>query len=116
MSRRSMNSTIFVILMLCLIGVISSCSSPTPTPAPKPTATEPSRTTPLPPPTPTSAAPLDGETLLRARCTGCHTLERVTMAKKSRDQWAQTSTRMVPSLTQVEQPVLFDYLAKNYGP
>jgi hypothetical protein len=51
---------------------------------------------------------------MRARCTACHTLERVQSSKKTRAQWSETINRMV-RLSGPEESTLLDYLAKNYG-
>ena len=109
------NIPILIVAFAMLALTTSTCASPTPPPTPMPTATEPSRITPLPKPTATSSAPADGESIMRANCTTCHTLERVLSAKKTREQWDQTVMRMV-RLSTVEHPVLLDYLAKNYKP
>jgi cytochrome c5 len=115
MRLASLKSTLFIVLALGLVGLISACGTPSPTPA-KPTATEPSRTTPLAPPTATSSAPLSGETIASSRCASCHTLQRVQSSKKNHDQWTQTINRMIPSLSSTEQAVLVDFLVKTYGP
>jgi cytochrome c1 len=66
------------------------------------------------------AAPLaDGATLLAERCTSCHGLDRVTSARKEREEWAQVIARMAgrgAELSEAEQAVLLDYLAQTYGP
>jgi hypothetical protein len=57
--------------------------------------------------------------LMNTRCNKCHSLERVTSAHKTSDQWNQTVTRMISNgatLTTEEQKVLVAYLAKTYGP
>ncbi len=62
---------------------------------------------------------IDGQVLLEERCTDCHGLGRVTGAEKTRDQWADTVTRMVnigARLNDEEQTALIDYLAQTYGP
>ena len=66
-----------------------------------------------------SAAPVaDGATLLNTRCSSCHSPERGRTARKSRDQWEQTVTRMIGKGAKVagaEKIVLVDYLAKTSG-
>ncbi len=68
----------------------------------------------------TAQAPAPGgETLLMTRCSVCHSADRATRAKKTREQWEQTVTRMIgrgAELTEAEKTVLVDYLAKTYGP
>ena len=61
----------------------------------------------------------NGEALMNERCTKCHSLDRVTSAKKSAADWETTVSRMVgkgAKLTSEEQQVLVDYLAKTYAP
>lgn len=69
---------------------------------------------------PPATAPATGDAaLVQARCASCHGLDRVTSAKKARDQWAQTVTRMVSKgaqLSAAEQTTVIDYLSKTYGP
>jgi len=62
---------------------------------------------------------LDGATLLEKRCSVCHSADRPRQAKKTREQWEQTVTRMIgkgAQLTEAEKTVLVDYLAKTYRP
>jgi len=69
------------------------------------------------PPTPAPAS--EGAALVQARCTSCHDLERITSAKKTREQWTQTVTRMVSKgaqLNAAEQNIVIEYLSKTYGP
>jgi len=68
---------------------------------------------------PSTAPAIDGASLLEARCTDCHSLDRVKQAKKTRDQWAKNVTRMVgkgAQLNAAEQSTVIDYLSKTYGP
>ena len=104
------NRIIFVVLVLCIIGVVASCSSPTPIPTPVRTATV------APTPWPTSTPLTDASAILSSRCTVCHTLERVLSSKKSHDEWIATTNRMLPLMNSAERSVLVDYLVKNYGP
>ncbi len=68
---------------------------------------------------PPSTAPVtDGASLLEARCTVCHSIDRVRKAKKTRDQWTQNIKRMVgkgAQLNAAEQSMAIDYLSKTYG-
>jgi len=77
--------------------------------------TQPSQETP-----PTAAPPAgDGAALLEERCTVCHSLDRVTSASKTRQEWEQTVTRMVGKgarLNADEQEILISYLTETYGP
>jgi hypothetical protein len=58
-----------------------------------------------------------GQALLEDRCTGCHSLDRVTSANKTVEQWGATVDRMIvrgAELTDAERDVLVEYLAKEY--
>ena len=60
-----------------------------------------------------------GQVLLEERCTRCHTLERVTAASKSVEEWQATVARMVDKGAQLdgaEAETLMAYLAETYGP
>jgi hypothetical protein len=61
----------------------------------------------------------DGRALLEARCTGCHSLERVENSEHTRTEWEGIVDRMITygaDLNEEEQTILVDYLAENYGP
>ncbi|NWF76326.1 MAG: hypothetical protein HXY53_07160 [Nitrospirae bacterium] len=61
---------------------------------------------------------IDGATLLETRCSLCHSADRAKQAKKTREQWDKTVTRMISKgaqLTEAEKTLLLDYLAKTYG-
>jgi len=114
MQKRFFNHALWRTVLLCLFIILVACQSPTPpsistppTAAPQPTA-QPAATTPA----------ADGASLLEARCTACHSIDRVKQAKKTRDQWAQTVTRMFgkgAQLNAAEQSTVIDYLSKTYG-
>jgi cytochrome c5 len=98
-----------VAVTVCLV-LLAACSSQSSqaTQAPQP-ATELSAGTPA----------SDGATLLETRCSTCHSPDRATSARKTRDQWEQTVSRMIEhgaQLTEEEKTVLIDYLATNYAP
>ncbi len=60
---------------------------------------------------------LDGQALMQQRCSVCHSLNRITSAHKTADQWKTTVDRMIShgaELTPQEEQVLVDYLAQNY--
>jgi cytochrome c5 len=100
------------ILLVTLGMMLAACGSKA-----KSTATQPSAPAQQPAVAPASGG--NGEALLNDRCTKCHSLERVTSAKKSASDWQKTVTRMVGNgaiLTSEEQKVLVDYLAKTYAP
>lgn len=69
------------------------------------------------PPAPTAAQP-DGASLLQARCTRCHTLDRVQQASKSAAEWETTVARMRgkgAQLSDAEAQTLIRHLAETYG-
>ena len=58
-----------------------------------------------------------GQELMQARCSGCHSTNRITSAKKTVDEWGATVDRMINKGAQLnaeEQQILIDYLAENY--
>jgi cytochrome c2 len=60
---------------------------------------------------------LDGQTLMQQRCSVCHPLDRVTLARKTIDQWTQTVQRMIAhgaQLNNQEEQTLIAYLAASY--
>lgn len=64
------------------------------------------------------AGPPSGEELLNARCTVCHTLDRVHKRKDTREGWEKLVDRMIKNgaiLDEGEREVLVDYLAATYG-
>lgn len=59
-----------------------------------------------------------GLALLDAKCSVCHGADRPKNAKKSKEQWEETVTRMIgkgAQISEAEKPVLIDYLVKNHG-
>jgi mono/diheme cytochrome c family protein len=68
-------------------------------------------------PNPSSGGTLDGQTLMQQRCSLCHSLDRVTAAHKTVDQWTVSVNRMVARgapLNTLEQQTLIAYMAANY--
>jgi mono/diheme cytochrome c family protein len=60
---------------------------------------------------------LDGKALVEERCTQCHTLDRVTSAHKTKEEWTTTVERMVSNganLDAEEQAAVIAYLAETY--
>ena len=54
-------------------------------------------------------------------CTGCHSVGRIKRANMSREDWVSTLNRLIaernmPELDGSERQIIFNYLAKNYGP
>ncbi len=119
---------ILFILIVTVIGV--ACGGPAsvptatpppakPTTAPAATAAPPAATATLPAAKPTTppAQALDGKALMNERCTGCHTIERVQTAKKSKAEWEATVSRMKTKgtkLNDAETQALIDFLAATY--
>ncbi len=102
---RAKTILISIVLLITLSMLLAACGSKGGS-----TATQPSGST---------SSTADGQTLMNTRCNKCHSLERVTSAKKTADQWNQTVSRMITNGAQItpeEQKVLVDYLAKTYGP
>jgi mono/diheme cytochrome c family protein len=62
---------------------------------------------------------LTGQELLEARCTQCHTLDRVRSAAHTPEEWQATvqhMREMGAQLTDEEAQTLVQYLAETYGP
>ncbi|MGE5221312.1 MAG: hypothetical protein ACM3PY_02670 [Omnitrophica WOR_2 bacterium] len=61
-----------------------------------------------------TARPLpEGASLLESRCSGCHTIQTVEQAKKTRPEWEMTLNRMQlfgVHLSNPEKTILLDYL------
>jgi mono/diheme cytochrome c family protein len=101
MNKRTLS--VFVILSVILVAslLLASCgtsSKSTPTPIP-------------------SGSNLDGQALMQQRCSVCHSVNRVTSAHKTADQWKTTVDRMISHgaiLSPQEEQTLVDYLAQNY--
>jgi len=60
---------------------------------------------------------LDGKALTEERCTQCHDLQRVQMAKKSADGWKSTVERMIgkgAQLNNAEKNAVVAHLTEAY--
>jgi hypothetical protein len=60
----------------------------------------------------------DGATLVNEKCQQCHSLDRVTSARKDAAGWETTVSRMMGNglkLTDAEKAAVIDYLAKTYA-
>lgn len=69
-------------------------------------------------PAPTVAPQADGASLLKARCTACHGLDRVQQATRTPSEWETVVSRMRSKgarLNDAEAAVLVQYLAQTYG-
>jgi cytochrome c5 len=90
---------------LVLALAVSACSASTSVPAPDPTS-----------PGGASATLTDAETIIRERCTVCHTSERIVPSRHDRPGWESTVDRMIgkgAKLSAAERVTLIDYLAKS---
>jgi cytochrome c5 len=101
---------VLILAALVLMAVLAACggTSEEPTQAPAPDTAVPDQ-----------APDLDGEALLDARCSGCHSADRARQVTKTRDEWDQSVTRMIDKgaqLTEEEKTFLVDYLTDTYGP
>lgn len=69
-------------------------------------------------PAPTAAPQADGASLLRARCTGCHGLDRVQQTPRTPSEWQSVVSRMRgkgAKLNDAEAELLVQHLAQTYG-
>ena len=66
----------------------------------------------------TAAVEATAKTLLEARCTVCHNLERVHKKKDNAEGWGKTVDRMRKkgaNLDDAERAAVVSYLAENFG-
>lgn len=65
-------------------------------------------------------APKDpAKELFEGVCSGCHTLERVKIQHRTKQEWRDSTAAMIDqgaALTPEETNMLLDYLVKNFGP
>ena len=95
MNKRIISLTCIILLILLIGTLVASCGTSTATPDPS----------------------QEGQTLMEQTCGLCHSLDRVTSAHKTMDQWTITVNRMVARgapLTAQEQQILIAYLAATY--
>ena len=95
-----------LVLMAVLAGCGAASEEPTQAPAPDTAVPE-------------QAPADDGEALLEARCSTCHSADRARQVTKTGDEWDQSVSRMIDKgaqLTEAEKAVLVDYLTETYGP
>jgi cytochrome c5 len=94
---------------LVLMAVLAACGG----------SEEPTQVPTSEPESPAQLPADDGEALLEARCSECHSADRARQATKTRDEWDQSVSRMIDKgaqLTEAEKAVLVDYLTEAYGP
>ena len=56
--------------------------------------------------------------LVQSHCSSCHTLDQVTAARKSSDEWDETMDRMVDhgmQITPEDRKRITDYLSAHFG-
>jgi hypothetical protein len=100
---------VLITAWLVMIAVPVACSSD---------SSELTQSPPLETILPGETSAVNGATLLDTRCSVCHSANRPKKAKKTREQWEQTVTRMIgkgAKLSEAEKAVLVDYLAKAHG-
>ena len=64
-----------------------------------------------------SSSGTDGLSLMKERCSVCHSTSRITSAHKTGSEWTTTVERMVGKGAEInvqEQQTLVEYLAANY--
>jgi len=99
--------SIFINLLLIILAgtLLASCGSGI---SPAPTSASGSTS---------ASSGSDGQTLMQARCTICHSTDRITSSHKTAEQWKSTVDRMInhgAQLTSQEELTLVDYLAQTY--
>jgi cytochrome c5 len=103
-----------IVVGFVVVAVLAACGGGGPEPETPVTEKTPTgMVSPAPP------AELGGEDLLQARCTRCHTLDRVQAAAKTLDEWEATVERMRgkgAELTDTEAQTLVEFLAETYAP
>lgn len=60
-----------------------------------------------------------GRELLLNNCTTCHTFVPIVMLQLTKEAWERNSTihrERVPSLTEADHRILYDYLKTNFNP
>jgi len=108
--NRGLTVVTLLVVGLVLIAMLAACGggAEEPTQAPAPDTAVPQQ-----------APDLDGEALLDARCSACHSADRARQVTQTHDEWDQTVTRMInkgAQLTEEEKTFLVDYLTDTYGP
>jgi cytochrome c5 len=109
----SRNILSLILIFLFVSFTLAACSSPQP--ASNPPATQAQNA----PATQVQSAPvtLDGATLVKERCSVCHSLDRIHQAHKTSAEWTTTVTRMVKNganLNQAEVEAVLQFLAQAY--
>jgi mono/diheme cytochrome c family protein len=100
MNRRTFSIISIFLLVLLLAILLAACGSNSQTATSAP-----------------SSGGSTGQALMQERCSACHSVNRVTSAQKTADQWKQTVDRMIArgaQLSSQEEQTLVDYLAQTY--
>lgn len=61
----------------------------------------------------------DAKAIILTKCQSCHTLERIVISQRSRDEWTDVLDLMISyaaPLTPEEKPKVLDYLVQSFGP
>jgi cytochrome c-type biogenesis protein CcmH/NrfF len=96
-------SLTLILTILAIMLIVTACSSGT-------TATTSSSSN--------SSTTQDGATLVKERCTVCHSLSRVESQKHNATDWKTIVDMMIgkgAQLTSEEETVVVNYLATNFG-
>ncbi|MBA4421210.1 MAG: hypothetical protein C0391_08685 [Anaerolinea sp.] len=65
----------------------------------------------------TQSNSLDGKALMEAKCSTCHSVDRVKNTKKTQSEWSNVILRMVGlglEVTDAEKEAVITYLAETY--
>jgi hypothetical protein len=95
---------IFIICLLAVAFIVSSCSS--------------AASNPKPISSPASTTAVDGATLVQERCSVCHPLARIESSKHTASDWKTIVDLMISrgaQLTPDEETVVVNYLASKFG-
>jgi mono/diheme cytochrome c family protein len=105
--------------LLLVVGLAAACAGSNNTPTPQPAATKASTPASNGPATAAPTAAVDvGAELVQARCTTCHTLDRIKAAHKTQAEWTATVARMREhgaQVTDAEAATIAAHLAKVQG-
>ena len=126
-------------MAVAVAGLMAGCASQdrpagvTVSPAPPPAAPAPAAPPPAPPPAPAAPAPaapvqaigpdelppgVGREAVLKG-CGGCHGIGQVITERRSREEWANTTTMMITNgapVSEAEFDLVVNYLATHFGP
>ena len=101
-----------IVVLILELGLLAACGSLAPTPMPS------NEEEPVVQPTATGRPTPSPEKLLKEQCSICHSLDRVTQARKTREEWDQYLTQMInlgAMLSEKQKRILVEYLTETYG-